>query len=163
LLLAYLPAGNAVADQNKPAAKDKASKKPAKAAKQPTLNLAVPTIDPARALDLLTVGPGAQQPSKPAVDLFPPYMFGRSGLLAPPPKANSERRRGLALGNDTSWKVHAAQIGAMALGWGVLAALCSGGNCMIPDNWVPGPLRPSKQIVPNPVRPPKRGARNLGR
>lgn len=113
-------------------------------------------------LDLMTLRPSAPKVDPRRVNLFPPNVFGR-GLLAPPGNGKSERRKGISLGADGDWRVHAAQVGAMALGWAALVGLCSGGKCMIPDKWMPGPLKRSRQVVPNPVRPQKRGVRSLGR
>ena len=66
------------------------------------------------------------------LDLTPARLFGKDPGLASD-RRGAERREGLDLGDDRDWKVHAAQVGAMAAGFAALVGLCGGGNCLLPS------------------------------
>ncbi len=47
-------------------------------------------------------------------------------------RRGAERTRGIDLGDDSSWKVQAIQVGTMAALFGTLVAICGDGKCMLP-------------------------------
>jgi hypothetical protein len=69
------------------------------------------------------------------VDLSPWRLFGKSGAAPGADRRGKERTNALDLGNDSSWKVQAAQIGIITAGFAALWALCGGGKCMLPDSF----------------------------
>jgi hypothetical protein len=48
-------------------------------------------------------------------------------------RRGSERGSGVTLGDDTSWRVQAVQVGAMAAVFGALVAICGNGQCLLPE------------------------------
>jgi hypothetical protein len=66
------------------------------------------------------------------VDLSPWRLFGNTTPSATDHRGK-EQTRALNLGDDSSWKVQAAQIGAITAGFAALWALCGGGKCLMPD------------------------------
>ena len=63
------------------------------------------------------------------LDLTPARLFGKSDT---PDRRGKEKSKGMSLGDDTGWKAHALQVGAMATGFAALVALCGSGNCLLP-------------------------------
>jgi hypothetical protein len=61
------------------------------------------------------------------LDLTPSRLFERPSLT--PRGKTAERGPGLSLGDDASWKVQTAQIGAMVGLFGALTVLCKSGRC----------------------------------
>jgi hypothetical protein len=47
-------------------------------------------------------------------------------------RRGAERTSGIDLGDDSSWKVQAIQVGTMAALFGTLVAVCGDGKCMLP-------------------------------
>jgi hypothetical protein len=98
-------------------------------------------------------GPGLTPP-KTSVDLFPPSVFTVPGSDFGPGMSGGgkrESRAGLGLGNDGDWRVQAAQIGAMAVGFAALAALCGGARCLLPEStssWLPDAFQPKGPATP---------------
>ena len=121
----------------KPAAKPAAKKPAAKpAAKPPSPGAATPGVSLSSMARAATGPAGADaDPRTPngarRLDLTPARLFGVKGPATD--KRGSERGSGTSLGDDSSWAVQAAQVGAMAVGFAALWALCGGGNCMLPD------------------------------
>ncbi len=74
-----------------------------------------------------TYGPTLSKSDRAPIDLFPRSVL--SNLPQQP-----ERSRGISLGDDGNWKVQAAQVGAMAIGFAALVGLCGSGNCKIPNS-----------------------------
>lgn len=78
-------------------------------------------------------GTGAEKTPTPngarRLDLTPARLFGKSDT---PDRRGKEKTSGIGLGDDTSWKVQAVQVGAIAAGFAALVAICGNGNCLLP-------------------------------
>jgi hypothetical protein len=79
--------------------------------------------------------PTATTPAKldlaPKIDLTPSHLFGPQGAMNVGATRNAKppEHHGATLGDDTSWKVQAAQVGVMVGAFGVLSVLCGSGRC----------------------------------
>jgi len=69
-------------------------------------------------------------------------------------RRGGERRSGLTLGDDSSWKVQALQVGTMAALFGTLVAVCGNGRCLLPSFFGGGreDLNPDNVQVREPPR-----------
>jgi hypothetical protein len=104
----------------------------------------------------------APSPEPTVPDLFPPSLFGDSAVSLSMGGSN-ERRNGYPLPDDADWRVQATQVGAMVFGFAALAALCSGGGCMLPSSWLPDQLQAEPHFTPDPLAPNEAAGRDLGR
>lgn len=123
-------------------------------------------IGPLDGLDFSTVT-ALQTPSREPTtpDLFPPSLFGPGSfsLSMGGGGGSNENRNGYALPYDADWRVQATQVGAMVFGFAALAALCSGGGCMLPTSWLPDQLQPDDYFIPDPLPANEAAGRDLGR
>ena len=122
-------------------------------------------IDPFGGIDFRNVvatQPSSSPAARPTLDLFPPLLFG-DDLLSFRPGGSDEHRNGFALPYDADWRVQAAQVSAMIVGFSALAALCSGGGCMLPNSWLPDQLEADPFFTPDPLPVNVAAGRDLGR
>jgi hypothetical protein len=127
LLLAAAPVAAApgAATEGKPASKPTtpvAPPKPADDGRPPTA-AGPPVTGEAPAPPALTPSAALARP----LDLTPSRLFDRPSLT--PQGKTAERGPGLSLGDDSSWKVQTAQVGAMVGLFGALTILCKSGRC----------------------------------
>jgi hypothetical protein len=125
----------------KPTAKKAAAQQPATqkpAAPKPAA--AQPAVAPGPGLGAMAAAaaqatrptpPTGPQPLRP-LDLSPRRQLDRAADAR-----GHERGSGIGLGDDTSWKVQALQVGGMAALFGALVGLCGSGNCRLPGDVFP--------------------------
>jgi len=86
------------------------------------------------------------------LDLTPARLFGHSDA---PDHRGKEKGSGIGLGDDTSWKVQAIQVGAIAAGFAALVAICGNGNCLLPFGGGKDNLGPSDDLQIRPDNEPR--------
>lgn len=86
------------------------------------------------------------------LDLTPSRLFGKSDT---PDRRGKEKSSGLSLGDDTSWKVQAVQVGAIAAGFAALVAICGNGNCLLPFGGGADNLGPPADLQIRPDNEPR--------
>jgi hypothetical protein len=86
------------------------------------------------------------------LDLTPARLFGRSDA---PDHRGKEKGSGIGLGDDTSWKMQAVQVGAIAAGFAALVAICGNGNCLLPFGGGAENLGPSDSLQIRPDNEPR--------
>lgn len=86
------------------------------------------------------------------LDLTPARLFGKSDA---PDRRGKEKSSGIGLGDDTSWKVQAVQVGAIAAGFAALVAICGNGNCLLPFGGGAENLGPSDSLQIRPDNEPR--------
>lgn len=86
------------------------------------------------------------------LDLTPARLFGKSDA---PDHRGKEKGSGIGLGNDTSWKVQAVQVGAIAAGFAALVAICGNGNCLLPFGGGADNLGPPADLQIRPDNEPR--------
>jgi hypothetical protein len=119
-------------------------------AAQPGYGLGSVAAMAARAAEGATRDVDAKTVETRRLDLTPRRQLD-SGVGTRADRRGSERGTGIALPDDTDWKVQAVQVGGMAALFGALVAVCGGGRCLLP-----GADDASERIGPPPglqVRP----------
>jgi hypothetical protein len=86
------------------------------------------------------------------LDLTPARLFGHGDA---PDHRGKEKGSGIGLGDDTSWKVQAVQVGAIAAGFAALVAICGNGNCLLPFGGGKDNLGPSDDLQIRPDNEPR--------
>lgn len=101
-------------------------------------------------------GQGAEKSPTPngarRLDLTPARLFGKSDGSD---RRGKEKTSGVSLGDDTSWKVQAVQVGAIAAGFAALVAICGNGNCLLPFGGGAENLGPSDSLQIRPDNEPR--------
>jgi hypothetical protein len=101
-------------------------------------------------------GEGAEKSPTPngarRLDLTPARLFGKSDGTD---RRGKEKTSGVSLGDDTSWKMQAVQVGAIAAGFAALVAICGNGNCLLPFGGGAENLGPSDSLQIRPDNEPR--------
>lgn len=156
--LAALPAAAEPAPAKAPASsspkKAPGKKKSSKPAKAKTASPGVSLGSMAQAAAGKSDEPAATPNGARRLDLTPARLFGQGGN-GTPDRRGKEKSSGLSLGEDSSWKVQAVQVGAIAAGFAALVAICGNGNCLLPFGGGADNLGPPADLQIRPDNEPR--------